>query len=151
MSAAVFRSSQGLTALVAAIELTTQLDEDEVSPDALASVLSAPKLVLVAKKFDLQSAYDEVLQASRVLTDLRPLFDDSSEALPLGSIVVHTLQLTTHSGTAGVQDTFVAADDEDLQDLREQIDRAITKARQLRTALIGTELSVVGEKESRND
>jgi hypothetical protein len=144
LSAAIYRSSQNMTASAAAVELVGAMDLS-TAPEGFASVLESVNLVLLAKVVDLRTTYEKRLIHARVLTDARPLFDDSPEARPMGSTIVHTLQLTS-AGTPHMDETFIALGLDDLRELQEQIQRAIAKHDQLRTALEDGPLKIVGEE-----
>jgi hypothetical protein len=149
MSAAIFKGSHGFTPSEAALEVIDVLGI-ESPPETLATVLASPNLSLVSKAVDLETTYEHVLHMARVLTDVRPLFDDSEDTELVGSIIVHTLQMTSF-GTMGTQDLFVAMDDRDLVALRKQIDRAISKSKRLRQTLDDGKLAVVPRERGRHE
>ncbi len=133
MSAAIFRASHGLSAARAATEILTSLSLEE-GFDTLAALLQSPQLVLVSKAVDLAGTYAQVLHTSRIVTDVRPIFNDSPDIGLVGSVIVHTLQVSSFTAS-GFEELFVAMDTEDLTQLRGQIDRAITKAELVRREL----------------
>lgn len=143
LSAAVLRSSHGMRARVAALEIADRLGDD-VPADMLARVLEAPNVVLAAKVLDLSGTGSRVLHTSRIVTDVRPLFDDASEPSALGGLVVHTLIATTFSAS-GPEDIFITLDDEDLDILRDQLERALLKGKHVRDVLKGSTLRIVEE------
>lgn len=143
MAAAMFRSSHGLGVASAAEDIVGSLGIEE-SSSSLERILSDERLISAAKVLDLRSTYERVVHVSRVVTDVRPLFDDSANPEVLGSTIVHTLELTTF-GTKGLEDWFAAVDEDDLQSLKTQIERALAKSGKLRQALSATPVRVVGE------
>lgn len=146
MTASVFRSSRGLSAA----DLASDLLEDSDHPGgehALELLLSNDKVVRVAKVFDLLWANERIVSGTRVLTDVRPLFDDSDDALPLGSTIVHTLQVSFFA-EGGAQELHLTLDRDDLESLRDHATRALIKARRLRSSLAGTGLEVIGKEDA---
>lgn len=92
--------------------------------------------------------HDHVYCRSRVLTDVRPVFSSSVSDPPAALVVVHTLRLTYHSD-GDMHSFYIALDAADLEDLREQIERAVEKEKSLRTMLAGKLLPVLSASEVR--
>ncbi|MDQ2730575.1 MAG: hypothetical protein M3Y56_02860 [Armatimonadota bacterium] len=95
-----------------------------------------------SKAFDVMSEHANTIatRASRILTDIRPIFPDSSlenlSEKPTAAVVVHTLKIVYHRG--GEQcEFYVAMDSKDVRDLREVLDRADKKASILQQTLEG--------------
>ena len=64
------------------------------------------------------------------MTDMRPVF--GSDEKPAGAVVVHTLKLTYHEGPKrSLREFFVAMNRDDLDELREVLDRALRKQSEL--------------------
>jgi hypothetical protein len=82
-----------------------------------------------------------ILCSSRVITDMRTVFDDSAESIR-GILPYHTLVLRCREG-ADNHDVYVALDLDDLVFLREQLDRAEQKEKLLRTTLEDAGLTVI--------
>jgi hypothetical protein len=94
----------------------------------LASILNNSRFQTVAKAVELSYDYMNLLQTARVITDIRPLYDDPTGEELQGLIVTYTLRLMYTS--AGEPHTLsIALDDPDLDRLEEQCRRARTKAR----------------------
>jgi hypothetical protein len=111
--------------------------EEEFRPllaERLSELLSLDPLRRAARAGVLMAAHDRVLHASRIFTDVRPVFDEDVVGPPVGAVVSHQLEL--HTVVAGDLDVlYVALDDEDLAKLREQIERACDKAKYTREML----------------
>ena len=96
----------------------------------LTTFLSSPNAVTTsAKASDLLVEQRTVLCASRIVTDARPVFDDSAETI-IGVVQVHTLVLRC-SESGMHKDYYIACDSDDLQNLKKQIERAERKERLL--------------------
>ena len=70
-------------------------------------------------------ASDNLLQSTRILTDVRPLFSDDAQSID-GAVVAHTLRLRYDS--AGIDhELSLALDSSDLHKLIEDCERALQK------------------------
>ena len=96
----------------------------------LEKLLQADSLIVGAKASAIQREHPNVLVDARILTDLRPVFEDGPESLR-GAVVVHMLKLTCIR-TNEPAEFFFALDDGDLEILQKTIARAETKSKALR-------------------
>lgn len=84
-----------------------------------------PAIARTAKAIELSYDSDNLLQRTRILTDIRPLFTDDAQSVD-GAIVAHTLRLRYDS--AGVdRELSLALDNSDLRRLIEDCERALLK------------------------
>jgi len=84
-----------------------------------------PAIARTAKAIELSYDSDNLLQHTRILTDIRPLFTDDARSVD-GAIVAHTLRLRYDS--AGVdRELSLALDNSDLRRLIEDCERALLK------------------------
>ena len=89
---------------------------------------------LAARAIDLSYDSDNLLQRTRVVTDIRPLFSGDAMSVD-GAIVGHTLRLRyDHEGRD--EELSLAVDVNDLEQLRQQCERAILKDSTAKTSLI---------------
>ncbi len=88
-------------------------------------------LGITSKAIDIMNQHERVYcSGTRILTDLRPIFSEDTEQKPSAAVIIHMLKLAYHEGET-TKDIFVALDSQDIQSLREQLDRAERKARGL--------------------
>jgi predicted amidohydrolase len=99
----------------------------------LAALLGAECVTLFAHAQDLLSEHDNVLAEARVLTDIRPLFNENQPDLIEGAVIGHHLRLRLLGRDPRTVD--VALDDVDLARLAEAIERASLKEKRLRSAV----------------
>jgi hypothetical protein len=85
-------------------------------------------------------AHQNVLTGMRIITDLRPVFDESGERI-LHSVVSHKLIVTYHDGLRGRRLEF-GVDATDLAEMRRLAERALVKGVTLQKALNGKPWSV---------
>lgn len=94
------------------------------------TLLNSSVLHASVKALSLIGDHDKLFISSRILTDIRPVFDDDVLNATLACLVTHTLKLSIRVD-GRPQNIFVAADSEDLIQLRETIDRALDKGKTL--------------------
>ena len=84
---------------------------------------------VTSKAFGVTINHDKVYCNSQVISDIRPVFHPRRKPLFVSAaVVLHDLRLVYHTGTKGERDeVFISMDREDLEALREQINRAIEK------------------------
>ncbi|QDV24772.1 hypothetical protein [Aureliella helgolandensis] len=90
---------------------------------------SAP-IRLVTKAMELSYDHANLLRRGRILTDLRPIFDEEGSAVEAG-VVTHTLRIAYVSDD-GRHELSMALDLQDILKFKEQCERAIRKASTVR-------------------
>lgn len=94
----------------------------------LNELLRLRSVVLTAKAFQLTTEYRDKLQSARIITDLRPIFEqDDSDPAATSVIITHTLKLEILNN----DDVYVAMTNEELLQLKQQVERALKKAQAL--------------------
>jgi hypothetical protein len=95
-----------------------------------------------AKAWSLISDHEKIFLNSRILTDIRPVFEEDVDKPLMASLILHTLKLTMR--VDGIPQTvYLAADSDDLRDLQLNIERALSKANYLSNQ-IGMHLQELG-------
>ncbi|RYG38673.1 hypothetical protein EON81_02945 [bacterium] len=103
------------------------LSEVKIAKKRVADLLSIDSLIGRTSKFkNLSREHGKVFCASRIFTDLRPVFSEEAEDEPREMIIVHTIKLAYHEDGKHLE-VFVAADGSDLRVLKEAIERAEKK------------------------
>jgi hypothetical protein len=88
-------------------------------------LVSHRNITHAAKAFDLSYDYANLFDNMRIITDLRPVFDDEHASL-IGGIVRHVLRLSYVS--MGDQTSLsIAIDRKDIEDIRQWCDEALKK------------------------
>jgi hypothetical protein len=83
-------------------------------------------LSVTTKALDVLTSQDRVFYSARILTDLRPVFNESGDAIE-AAVIIHNLCI--HYGHDDDHwDFYVALDTSDIQSLRDVLDRADKKA-----------------------
>jgi hypothetical protein len=88
---------------------------------------------------------ERIFYSARILTDIRPIFNEAGNLIE-AAVIVHNLKI--HFGENGDEtDFYVALDTSDIQALREVLDRADEKAKQLQSLLQRSQISYLDAEE----
>ena len=102
-------------------------------------------LGLTAKALDILTDAQHLFYNAKILTDIRPVFDEEGKVLE-AAVIVHNLMI--HYGDAGDhKNFFVHLDTNDVKELRAVLDRADEKAKVLRSLLQRSEVSYLDVEE----
>jgi hypothetical protein len=119
--------------------------------EGLSALLQNPVIDRFAKALSLRNEYERILDDTRILTDIRPVFDEDADNPAItAAIVNHTLRFSYTSGDGESHESHFALDISDLNKLRKQIDKAIKKDKAARTMAEAASIIVmqpVGESE----
>lgn len=122
----------------------------EGGADGFRSLLQNPKIRRFAKAYALRNEYERILTDSRIMSDIRPVFDDDEKTPSIQAATVnHTLRLTYRAGDGKSHEFHLALDADDLGKLKAQIDRAIEKDKAAQALLKSAEVDVLGPMERR--
>ncbi len=129
----------GTQAMDAAHELIVAEVEPDGQPAAHRGLVTVERLARLssvrrtAHAIDLSYDCPNLLQRTRILTDIRPLFSEEGDAME-GGVVSHSLRI--RYDTAGLpREMSFALDEQDLRALQSQCERALRKGATARTAL----------------
>jgi hypothetical protein len=145
--------SWDLKDIVEVISRSTELDLDEKAQGELVkrllSALALEPIAAFAKAVDVVADQSNILHTTRILTDIRPVFQDDPKASPLGAVVLHKLKLEFLSD-GRIRRLYISASEADLRSLRAAIDRALIKSENIRPLLDRVGLSNIdtGEEET---
>jgi hypothetical protein len=106
-------------------DIRTGLGEEAGDAD-LTVLLGSPTLVALSKTVDLRTSYERILSDFRIITDIRPIFGAEVEEKIESAIVTHVARIT-YATADSVQECFVGLTHRDLLDMREKVERALTK------------------------
>jgi hypothetical protein len=93
----------------------------------LERLLNTQSISLAAKAIDISYDFERVYIAGRLLTSVRPVFDEHREEI-VGSTIVQTLRLEFVSSDGDQSSISIALDADDIKQLRKECERAINKA-----------------------
>lgn len=87
------------------------------------------------KAVDVLYEQERLLQAARVITDIRPVFEDDPSRPPYAALLIHTLRIEYHdTGANDVRSIEFVMDSEDVRRLARLLDRATAKTKSLQAA-----------------
>jgi hypothetical protein len=101
--------------------------------DKLKALVELKSVRLTATAIELAYDYANLLKRSKVLTDIRPLYDESGDAIE-GAVVSYTLRLRYDSAD-GEHELSIALDEADIKSLIGQCERALKKAASARALM----------------
>jgi hypothetical protein len=104
----------------------------------LAQLTNVKEFSTLMKALSVLAAFERPFQSARVFTDLRPVFDEEVGAGVVGMGLVHNLKITYEGPDHIFEDLYVALTTADIRKLKEVLERAETKASQLRQQLGST-------------
>ncbi len=119
---------------VAAKELRLSKADEQLLKERLSKLFAGRKgLSITLKAMGVMVDQDRIFYNARILTDVRPVFDEKGETVD-AAVIVHNLRI--HYGQDGDhKDFYVSLDTGDIAELREVLDRADTKAKSLEAIL----------------
>jgi hypothetical protein len=114
----------------------------------LERLLDNQNLVISQNASSLVLDYERVFAVSRVITDMRPVFEGRNPESMAGGLIVHTLRLSYYKADGTEDEFYVALDDDDVGQLQNALTRAAEKSAQLRALLDRAKVSYIpgGEK-----
>jgi hypothetical protein len=152
------QSGQPIEAIVAGLgeALANESEGTRIDPPdwqlvrvQLASLLELESVRLATTAIELSYDYANLLQRTKILTDIRPIFNDAADTIT-GAVVSFTLRLR-YTNADGERDLSIALDESDIRILADQCDRAITKAGAARSQMsgkCGVPVAIFGEVEN---
>ncbi len=130
-----------LEGLCAAVEGATVWSEQELAEwiqikPAFQKLLNLRLIRLSAAANDLSFDHENIYRRARILTEIRPIFDEPAENIE-GAVIAHSLRLL-YQTTGGPREMTIALDEMDVVQLAEQCDRALRKSDVARRLMIET-------------
>jgi hypothetical protein len=90
------------------------------------ALISSPAVRRVSVTLELTYEYENLLQSARIVTDIRPMFNEDVSAIE-GAVISHTLRVR-YDSAEGDHSLSLAMDQNDIKDLQRQCERALQKA-----------------------
>lgn len=129
-----------------------QLSKDwKLCRDAFLRVVSTRAARLTAKAIDLSYDFANLFRRGRILTDVRPLFNQSNDDIE-GVVISYTLRLR-YDNVGGDHDLSLAMDQRDLDQLLLECQRAIKKGKTAKDKMGKLDLPafITGEQNDGSD
>lgn len=109
-------------------------EERNVFKERLLKLLNVESVSIYSKVINILREQNNVFCNARILTDIRPVFGAKLDNPPLAALVVHSLRISYHQGDTE-KEFYIAMDSNDIQELREVLNRANLKADNLRKVI----------------
>jgi hypothetical protein len=100
----------------------------------LTKLLGLKTIDLSAKAMSVLFEQQRTFQAARILTDIRPVFNHDATELPTAAVLIHTLRIEYLEDEES-KEFFVAMDKNDIQKLRDVLERANQKESSIKEVL----------------
>jgi len=100
-------------------------DDKPILIAKLTQLLSLSSMERTSKIEQLKTDHQVVFYDAKILTDLRPVFDDPKER-PIGAVVTHTLKITCHE-YGEHKELYFALDADDIATIKKISERAADK------------------------
>jgi hypothetical protein len=115
---------------------------------AFQHLLETDSVRIAAKAIDISYDFERVYLAGRLLTSIRPVFDEKREEL-VGSTIVQTLRVEFIAPNGDQSSISIAMDADDIKQLQGECERALMKAEKARSKIekdCGIEAIIPGEE-----
>jgi hypothetical protein len=117
------------------IEIENFHSNEQILKSRLTSLLELDGVLTIASRANsVMHDHERLFSSSRVLTDIRPVFETEIEKGPAGVAVTHMLKIK-YLDSIGTHEFFVALDSNDLKQIREQLVRAEEKSKAIKLML----------------
>jgi hypothetical protein len=111
-----------------------QLNQWQVCSEVIARLLKSAAVLSSSKAIDLSYDFARIYLAARIITDVRPIFDELREEI-IGNVITQTLRID-YTSSEGTESTIsVAMDTDDIQQLLRSCEGAVSKATTIRRAI----------------
>ncbi len=104
---------------------------------------SIQSLAVSSRAYFLAFANPHSLIRSRVVTDIRTVFESAKSTEIMGALVLHSLQMECAAGGGDVEDIYVTLDSRDVNNLIEQLQRAQAKGEVIAATLRRVDVEVL--------
>lgn len=114
-------------------------DEKKLSLLLVNFIRSSKNFKTTLKANHLRYEREKILTRSRILTDIRPVFDDNDGQIVQGSVIIHNLSLD-FSENGKTKKLFFAIDSDDIREFQKILQRALDKETSIRDSLKNSSL-----------
>lgn len=126
---------------------TPELEKWNQSRPFIEKIFGVKSVEWSAKAVDLSYDFEQLFITSRILTDIRPVFDDNKNEI-LGTTITQTLRIEYMSSDGDQSSISIAMDIKDIKELEKVCKEALHKAevsRQLVEQKCGRDAMIAGE------
>jgi hypothetical protein len=126
------------------VSVEKQVDMNELRTGMQEVLACNDTLGLTAKALDLVNDHEHAFCSVRIISDVRHIFGADPHDRPKAALIVHMLNLVYHE-IGKTNEMYFAMDVSDLKNLKSAIERAETKAANLKAMLAESNIKLLGE------
>jgi len=115
----------------------------------IGQLLASTPVVMTAKALDLAYDFSQVFVGARIITDIRPVFDEPQKDDIVGATIVQTIKMESVDSEGTAHKISIALDLDDVQQLKDSCEEALRKAaaaKKLAEEDFGIETMIPGEE-----
>jgi hypothetical protein len=116
-----------VTGVVESEAVQVESEDAERFAQSLANMITSRAITSATDAASLLTEHDRPIRSLRMLTDVRPIFEDDAGEPPKGAVIVNSLQVEHWTRSGGRDVITFGLDEADLADLKVAVDRAISK------------------------
>jgi chorismate mutase len=106
----------------------------------LLAFLNNDAVAVTVKSLDVMTEHEHILCGARILSDIRPVFT-SSLGTPSAAVIIHNLEIAYHDKAQNRHyEMYFAMDTNDIQKLKEVIERAEKKSAALKAMILNSKI-----------
>ncbi len=120
-------------------ESNPELANDTKLESFIKKILLSKNIQITTKAIELEGDREKLLSNTRIITDIRPIFDDENSDSIEKNIILHNLRIR-YMDADGNHEIYFAVDRRDLQNLKEQIIRAEHKENRIKKGIGNIEI-----------
>jgi len=104
----------------------------------LTILLNNEHLFTASKAIELATDYENIYSTAKIITDVRPVFNEDISGQPKSAVIIHNLDIHYHKDSEVHKDIYIAMDSNDIKELLDVLQRAQKKEEVLLALLTKT-------------
>jgi hypothetical protein len=114
-------------------------EQAELFTQRFGKLFRIERIEVTSKAIGLKHDYENTFCDAKVITDIRPVFGNSTEDPPIMTVITHSLKIEYHHSSRHKQ-MYIAIDSGDIDTLIEVLERARAKAKTLAVVMSKAEI-----------
>ncbi len=111
-----------------------KIDLSEKLIKVIQQILSIESVIFTAKAAELELEREKAVSDFRIITDLRPIFDDDNPDIIKSFLIVHNLKIK-YRDYSDTYESYFSVDEVVLQKLKDHIIRALNKSKRIKKGI----------------
>lgn len=126
-----------------ALQEQFHIESTEDFKNRLTALLTIDSISVSVKAQSLKAEYQRTFCTARIVTDVRPVYGSDISSIPSAAMIIHMLRISYHDESTQVREVYIAMDSDDVNALREILDRADVKAKSLEKLLQSAKVRII--------